>query len=584
LKYKLYNESHSDNVKIRVLENRGIQDVQRYLNLSENDLIPYNLLCNMEAAVNCFVKHFNNKAPIAILVDSDVDGYCSAAMMYSYIKKIDNSYPVEYILHQKSKAHGLGEDVQVPDDIKLLIIPDASTNDSEECKTLKEQGVDIIILDHHEKEFDNPSAIIVNNQISDLYDNKDFSGAGIVYKFLLALDNEFWVEYADDFLDLCAWANISDDMDMRSYETKYLVDKGLQNIKNNFLKALINAQEFSLKGNINIHNVQWYLTPILNGMIRIGTYEEKELVFRAMIDEYEEFEYKKRGESKAIKENIYDRAARLSKNAKSRQDNIRKSGITKILDRVNDNDNNKVIVADVTDILDDGLTGVVAIKVAEYFNKPCILLKEMKTDDKKIFGGSMRNIDNSPIDSFKDVINSCPSFNYCMGHPNAAGISIDADNVTTGIKELNERLKDIVYDATYRVDYIKNMDDTDFTLINDMAQLENIVAKGLEPPLIAIENIELRKQDFTIKGKNEDTLQFAFNGIEFILFGQNDLLKWFENCWDENEIIIFDLVGEPRINDFNGIRTIQVNVKDFNLNGIKEGADQDVEDDEETGW
>ena len=586
MKYKLYKNSNNENVKIRVLENRGIKDVNRYLNPSDSEIINYNLLSNMNVAVECFAKHFNNKSPIAILVDSDVDGYCSAAMMYLYIKKLDSYYPVSYILHKKAKAHGLSEDVVIPEGTKLLIIPDASTNDHEQCKKIKEQGIDIIILDHHEKEFDNPHAIIVNNQISDDYENKDFSGAGIVYKFLLALDSEFWVEYADEFLDLCAWANISDDMDMRSYETKHIVDKGLSNIQNEFLKALIRAQEFSLKGKINIHNVQWYLTPVLNGMIRIGSDEDKELVFRAMIGDYEEFDYKKRGQTEAIKENIFDRAARISKNAKSRQDNNRKNGISKIIEVLGEqNPENKVVVADVTTILDEGLTGVVAIKVAEHFNKPCILLKEMKTnDDTKVFGGSMRNFDNSPIDSFKDIINSCPSFNYCMGHPNAAGISINADNVENGIQELNERLKDVIYDTTYRVDFIKDMNDVDFVLINEMAQLENIVAKGIDTPLIAIENIELRKQDFAVKGKNADTLQFSFNDIEFIIFGANELLKWFDNCWDENEIVMFDLVGEPKINDFNGVRTIQVNIKDINFNGTKEGTEEDIEDDEEAGW
>ena len=232
MKYKLYKNSNNANVKIRVLENRGIKDVNRYLNLSDNEIIDYSLLSNMSVAVECFAKHFNNKSPIAILVDSDVDGYCSAAMMYLYIKKLDSNYPVSYILHKKAKAHGLSEDVIIPENTKLLIIPDASTNDYKECQKIKEQGIDIIILDHHEKEFDNPNAIIVNNQTSEKYENKDFSGAGIVYKFLLALDSELWVEYADEFLDLCAWANISDDMDMRSYETKHIVDKGLNNIQN----------------------------------------------------------------------------------------------------------------------------------------------------------------------------------------------------------------------------------------------------------------------------------------------------------------------------------------------------------------
>ena len=117
-------------------------------------------------------------------------------------------------------------------------------------------------------------------------------------------------------------------------------------------------------------------------MIRIGSDEDKELVFRAMIGDYEEFDYKKRGQTETIKENIFDRAARISKNAKSRQDNSRKSGIAKIIEVLGEqNPENKVVVADVTTILDEGLTGVVAIKVAEHFNKPFILLKEMKTDD-----------------------------------------------------------------------------------------------------------------------------------------------------------------------------------------------------------
>ena len=185
MKYKLYKNSNNENVKIRVLENRGIKDVNRYLNLSDSEIINYSFLSNMNVAVECFAKHFNNKSPIAILVDSDVDGYCSATMMYLYIKKLDSNYPISYILHKKAKAHGLSEDVVIPEGTKLLIIPDASTNDYEQCKKIKEQGIDIIILDHHEKEFDNPNAIIVNNQMSDGYENKDFSGAGIVYKFLL---------------------------------------------------------------------------------------------------------------------------------------------------------------------------------------------------------------------------------------------------------------------------------------------------------------------------------------------------------------------------------------------------------------
>ena len=75
--------------------------------------------------------------------------------MYMYIKRLNEDYPVEYILHKKPKSHGLneyGEIISVPKDTKLLIIPDASSNDYEYHQELQEKGVDIVILDHHEAE------------------------------------------------------------------------------------------------------------------------------------------------------------------------------------------------------------------------------------------------------------------------------------------------------------------------------------------------------------------------------------------------------------------------------------------------
>ena len=110
-------------------------------------------------------------------------------------------------------------------------------------------------------------------------------------------------------------------MDMRSFETRYFTDLGLLNINNKCLQALIDAQNYSMNGKVNIHNVQWYITPILNGMIRIGSQEEKELLFRAFIEQDEFFEYKKRATkdkpAEIIQESIYDRVARLCKNAKN---------------------------------------------------------------------------------------------------------------------------------------------------------------------------------------------------------------------------------------------------------------------------
>lgn len=556
-----------------MLKNREIEDWNTYLNLDESVVIPYQKLDNIENAVDLFMKHFNEKSKIGILVDEDPDGFCSASMMYLYIKRMDENYPVDYILHTRAKAHGLSDDVTIPNDVKLLIIPDAGTNDIEQCKTLSENGVDILILDHHEKEEDNTYALIVNNQMSNNYENKSLCGAGVVYRFLQALDEENWNEFADEYLDLCALANISDVMDMRSFETRYFTDLGLLNINNKCLQALIDAQNYSMNGKINIHNIQWYVTPILNGMIRVGLQEEKELLFRAFIEQDEFFEYKKRATkdkpAEIIQESIYDRAARLCKNAKNRQDKLKEKSVEQIAKIAQSIPfDNKVVVIDTSDILDSGLTGVVAIKIAEMCNKPCILLNKFldKKTGKITYGGSARNVNHSPIDSFKDIVNSTNVFNFGKGHANAFGINLELNKVDEAINAMNNILKDVKYDSTYKVDFILDIEDMSIKLITDLARFEDIVCQGIEEPMLAVENISLTKDCFEIFGKNEDTISFMIDEIKYIQFRckeGNHLYDWIQNAWDENDGITFNIVGKPSINEYNGVRTPQVIIEDI---------------------
>ena len=555
-----------------MLKNREIEDWNTYLNLDESVVIPYQKLDNIENAVDLFMKHFNEKSKIGILVDEDPDGFCSASMMYLYIKRMDENYPVDYILHTRAKAHGLSDDVTIPNDVKLLIIPDAGTNDIEQCKTLSENGVDILILDHHEKEEDNTYALIVNNQMSNNYENKSLCGAGVVYRFLQALDEENWNEFADEYLDLCALANISDVMDMRSFETRYFTDLGLLNINNKCLQALIDAQNYSMNGKINIHNIQWYVTPILNGMIRVGLQEEKELLFRAFIEQDEFFEYKKRATkdkpAEIIQESIYDRAARLCKNAKNRQDKLKEKSVEQIAKIAQSIPfDNKVVVIDTSDILDSGLTGVVAIKIAEMCNKPCILLNKFldKKTGKITYGGSARNVNHSPIDSFKDIVNSTNVFNFGKGHANAFGINLELNKVDEAINAMNNILKDVKYDSTYKVDFILDIEDMSIKLITDLARFEDIVCQGIEEPMLAVENISLTKDCFEIFGKNEDTVSFMIDEIKYIQFKckeGNPLYDWIQNAWDENDSVTFNIVGKPSINEYNGVRTPQIIIED----------------------
>lgn len=236
MNYKLIGSNDYSNVQNTIFENRDIKDTKHYINLSLKDEIPFSNLDNMQEAIDCLENHIANKDQIDIVVDSDVDGYTSASILYMYIKKQwGNNYPITYSIHQR-KAHGLSDDITIPKETKLVLLPDAGSNDIEQCKKLKQQNVDIIILDHHEIEKANPYAIVVNNQSSKDYSNKNLSGVGIVYKFLQALDEEEWTDYANNYIDLVALGNISDSMDIREYETKYLIEKGLYNIQHPFLK------------------------------------------------------------------------------------------------------------------------------------------------------------------------------------------------------------------------------------------------------------------------------------------------------------------------------------------------------------
>ena len=578
MKYRLYKNATNDTSDVlrEVLRNRGIEkysDYLKYMNLDSEVVLTYKRLNWIVYASELFMRHFDKRSKIYILVDEDPDGFCSAAMMYLYIKRMDCEYPVDYIMHTRAKAHGLSDDVVIPEDAELLIIPDAGTNDVDECKELKERGIDILILDHHEKEKENPYAVIINNQSSNCYENKNLCGAGVVYRFLQALDDETWNEYADDYLDLCALANISDVMDMRSFETRYFTNTGLLNINNKCFKALIDSQNYSMNDKINIHNIQWYITPILNGCIRFGTQEEKELLFRAFIEKDEYFEYKKRATkdkpSEIVQESIYERAARLCKNAKSRQDKQKEKSVKEIAEIIGSmSGEDKVIIVDTSDILESGLTGVVAIKIAEIFKKPCILLNKFldKKTNKIVYGGSARNINNSPIESFKDIVNKTGVING-QGHSNAFGIvNLDIDKKNEALKAMNELLKDIEYDSTYNVDFILDVEDVDTGFIYEISKLEDVVCQGIEDAMVAVENISLTRDCFEIFGKNEDTISFTINDIKYVQFRckeGNKLYDFLQNAWDKNDTVEFHIVGKPSINEYNGVRTPQIIIEDI---------------------
>ena len=561
-----------------VLRNRGVERPQEYLSLTDSCVNNYNDLDNINEAIECFIKHYNNKDKIAIIPDEDCDGYTSSAMLYLYIKSLDADYPIEYILHDQPKQHGLVDiGLSKFDDAKLIIIADASTNDATQCNELIAKGKSVVVLDHHDANYAEESeeeidyqvaqynnAIIVNNQLSDNYSNKDLSGAGIVYRFLQALDQELWHDYADNLLDLCAVGNIADVMDLRSYETRYFVNCGLKNFNNKFLQALATAQEYSTKGIINIHNISWFFAPIINSVTRMGSYEERDILFRAMTEQYEEFDYKKRDGS-IVKENIYDRAVRLSKNIKSRQDKQRDIVFNELVDSADIND--KVVILE-SQKAQSGLVGLSAMKLADTLKRAVIVVKEIEKDGVKMLSGSCRNFDGSPIPNFKELILKTGSFEFCSGHGNAAGLGILPENVEMAKVRFAEILQDVDFNLPILCDFELDFDDMDVRFIMDVAHYDHIWCTGIKEPKVAVKNIMIQRKDIRVQGKDMNSIAFEFEGVKYVAFklDTDHPLLAFANGWgDQEDEIVFDAVVTCGINTYQGISQCQCMIEDVNV-------------------
>jgi single-stranded-DNA-specific exonuclease len=500
------------------------------------------------------------------------DGYTSASILYLYLKKSFPDINLSYILHNKSKSHGLS-DIDVSHETNLIILVDAGTNDIKECKELKDRGIDVICIDHHISELktENIFAIVVNNQISENYKNKQLSAAGLGWQFCRALDDELWQNYADNYLDLVALGNIADSMDIRSYETRRLIDKGLSSIKNKLFLSLLDKISYSTNNEITIVNMQFYAVPTLNGLLRIGSLEERDILFRAFIETDEEFDYQKNSKSETVKENIYNRASRLAINAKSRQNRE----LDKSLEILNINivkykfDKNKILFVNAGD-LDYSLTGLSAMKLASQYNRPCIVLRKNKNG----YGGSGRNLDSCGLDNLKDFLFNTGYFEYCNGHPGAFGIQIKEENLRPAIEKVNELLKDFSFEKIWNIDFIFNQEDITIELVKEFDRLKNCYGMGVNESINLVKSIKINSNDIQLIGENKNTWKFLTNNQECVIIkfkaDENDeILKIKKDNW-AGEDLILNMIGKFSISNFQNILTSQFIVSEYECKIIKE--------------
>ena len=271
MEYQLINKPISRLQEIeQILMNRGIPliDVYRYLHTSPVDIIPPTEIANIKEGASLLVKHISQNSKVMLQIDSDCDGFTSFAVFMNYLNNLFPAFVQNNIVYKthKGKSHGIDID-EIPKDTKLVIALDASSNEYEIHKKLREAGMDVLIIDHHEATEVSPYACVINNQLCD-YPNKSLSGVGMVYKFCCYLDQLLGVDHADKYLDLVALGMIADMMDLRYFETKHLIQLGCENIRSPFIKMMMARNEYSIKGQLTPFTVGFYIAPYINAVAR----------------------------------------------------------------------------------------------------------------------------------------------------------------------------------------------------------------------------------------------------------------------------------------------------------------------------
>lgn len=556
MNYELYPDSANDlnDIKGTVFANRKYKPPNGGF---DDNVASYEMLKNMSEAVKLFDTYKDKR--IGIVVDSDCDGDSSASILYRYIKKNFGNTP-SYYLHSK-KAHGLSDDLPPIENIDLLIIPDAGTNDAQQCKELYERGVRILILDHHIKERENPYAVIVNSQAGN-YPNKELCGTGVTWQFLRALDEFYWLEDADSYLDVVTMATIADIMDVTLPENRTIIDCGLANITHPLFIALADKANTPVQ-TLTGYDCQFGIIPLINATIRVGTQEDKELLFKAFCCELEYFDYKKRGSDEIIEENIYDRAARLSYNARQRQKKVKNAELEDLIDQIERKKLylNKLLVTNGTKT-EQALTGMLASALADRYNKPCLVLRRMPDGN---YGGSGRNSKISPVAELKPALEQTGMFEMIAGHNNAFGLEICKDKIRPMIELLNERFADVV--ACLYVDFIIDADDLTFDLIASICrQVMPYCGTGFEPPMIAVTNIEVRRDMIKSMAGGTSLKIITDNDVAIAKFGlgEDDPLRmWYES--DKDDSIMIDVVGKCGMNYWGGIMSAQLVATEWDI-------------------
>ena len=474
-----------------ILENRGIDNPEHFFNPTENDMLPYNSMENIEKASYLVTHALNINRRIHVMFDTDLDGISSGTIMTRYLKHFTDK--VETSINE-GKSHGLAyQDLDRFKNADLLIIVDSLDNTISNYKTLYDLGIKIIVLDHHaiNKEIPYDKYVCLVSSQRDEYENKGLSGAGVTWKFCKYLDTLYNTNYADELADLAACGLVADMVDMTNMENRYIVSKGLEKIYNPAIKKIIGGYEF------NSTAISFSIAPMVNASNRMF---ENETAMNAFLadDNKEVLAHIK--ELKKCREKQNQVVAECMDSAhKQCQDMIGKTMMVVI--------NNTPY----------GINGLIGNKLLETYQRPLLILK----DFGDTYSGSMRAIG---VDDFRQICNNS-GMAQADGHELASGITIKKKDLEKFCDYIENNVK-LEPKQTIDVDVELNVEDITRKLIEQIKKIDRISGTNHKPIKILVKNIDM----YGI-GQMSDYKHLVIKPNDYLL-----IIKWnFDGSFEEME-------------------------------------------------
>ena len=505
---------------------RDIDNAEEYLNPPVTVLHSPLLLKNIIKAYERVKRAIDNRESIVIVSDPDVDGMTSTVIMYHYLKKVSRG-KIQIATHERSKGHGVQNTI-LPNDIDLLIIVDSSSSEVNACRKLSKH-MDIVILDHHIVEKDNPYAIIVNPQQKGCdYPNKHLSAAGVVFKFVELLDYHYKKVNTDYYLDLVATGLLADQMRMDILENRWFVKNGLKQINNAGLLALIYESRNNGK-EINSQIINFSIVPVLNTVAR-NDQIRKGITLLLLQDFFE--------------------ARKMAKTLLLLNEE-RKRKVELLVDEYEKIMANEKFIFVTSPNATKNYNGLIAQKLASKYMKPAFVLK----DNDSILAGSYRSYAGFNL---LDFLKRCPYVKKAAGHSEAGGFEIDKSNFQSFKEYVDKNISEDMFESSIVYDIELKEEDIDFNLADKIAQFDFIYGNGSPKITLKIKDVFIEERELFPKNTKKH-VKVVSDGFDMLKFNDSDYAK------DVDSWSIVDVVGDISINEWGKDRRIQLFLKDYKV-------------------